>query len=113
MKISEVVSRLQLGVAAGNEQLGRDIDSGYVSDLLSNVMGHAGAGAVWVTMQAHQNIVAVASLTDLAAIIIADGIMPDPHTLAKAESEGIVILTTPLSGYEVVGRLYGLGITGP
>lgn len=110
MKISEIVSSLQLGVAAGSEQIGREIGSGYASDLLSNVMGHASSGTVWVTMQAHQNIVAVASLTDIAAVIIAGGVIPDQHTIAKAESEKVVILTTTLSSYEAVGRLYSLGI---
>ncbi|MGI6092092.1 MAG: serine kinase [Veillonellaceae bacterium] len=110
MQISQIVSELQLEIVAGHGRLNREISGGYVSDLLSNVMGRSCAGTVWVTMQAHQNVVAVAALLDLAAVIIAGGVTPDHQTVTKAQFENIVILTTTLSAYEVAGRLYGMGI---
>ncbi len=73
-------------------------------------MARANEGNIWITLQAHQNIVAVAALLNLAGIVIAGGIEPQEDTLLKAEEEGIPILTTPLSSFEVAGRLYALGI---
>jgi len=112
MNVRDVVASLPVTVATGQEVLNNPVTGGYASDLLSNVMGQATAGNIWVTMQGHQNIVAVASLAGLAAIVIAGGAEPAPETLKKADQEGIVILITSLSAFEVVGRLYQLGIRG-
>lgn len=108
MQVKDILFRLELEVVAGSNHLNREFSGGYVSDLLSNVMGNASPGSVWITLQAHQNIVAVASLVDLAAIIIAGGIKPDIKTVTKAESENVILMKTPLSAYEAVGRLYSM-----
>ncbi|MCX7971106.1 MAG: DRTGG domain-containing protein [Negativicutes bacterium] len=112
MTVGEVVKKLGLAVVAGQGGLDREATAGMAMDLLSNAMGQAIAGAVWVTQQVHQNIVAVASLEDLAAIVIAGGARPDPDTVQKADDEAIPLLTTPLSTFEVAGRLYQLGLRG-
>ncbi|CVK20378.1 DRTGG domain-containing protein [Sporomusa sphaeroides] len=112
MTVQEIADALSLTVVSGQSNLNKKISGGYTSDLLSNVMGQAQAGNVWVTMQGHQNIVAVALLVGLTAIIVAGGVEPDEDALRKASTEEIVILTTPLTAYEVVGRLYQLGIKG-
>ncbi len=112
MTIQEIAKVLPLKVISGQSNLEKEVNGGYVSDLLSNVMGQAHVGNLWVTMQGHQNIVAVALLAGLTGIIIAGGVEPDPEAVRKAASEEIVLLTTNLSAYEVVGRLYQLGITG-
>jgi len=83
-----------------------------VSDLLSHVMGQAKAGQAWITMQGHQNIVAVASLVGLGVVIVAGGIEPEEQTVVKANEQEVVICKTTLSAYEVAGRLYQLGISG-
>jgi hypothetical protein len=83
---------------------------GYAADLLSCVMAGAQRGGLWVTLQAHANVVAVAALLDLAAVIITEGNQPDPDTLARADEAGVTLLTTPLGTYEVVGRLWELGV---
>ncbi len=110
MRIEELLKQLPVTVAGDYFDPAVTVAGGYVSDLLSHVMGQAKAGNVWVTMQGHQNIAAVASLVGIAVIIIAGGIQPDTETLQKADQERIVILTTKLTAYEVVGRLYQLGI---
>lgn len=112
MTVGDLLKSLPLTVVAAEGELSKPVEGGYVSDLLSNVMGFARANSVWVTMQGHQNIVAVASLANLSAIIISGGALPEPDTIKKAESEGIVLLTTELPTFEVVGRLYGLGVKG-
>ncbi len=83
---------------------------GYASDLLSCVMAGAAHGNLWITLQAHNNIIAVAALLELSAILITEGAQPDPATIAKANEEGIILLSTPLKTYEVIGRLWKLGI---
>lgn len=112
MTIQEIVKVLPLKVISGQSNLEKEVNGGYVSDLLSNVMGQAHVGNLWVTMQGHQNIVAVALLAGLTGIIIAGGVEPEPEAVRKAAAEEIVILTTNLSAYEIVGRLYQLGVTG-
>jgi predicted transcriptional regulator len=75
-------------------------------------MANAKAGDLWVTLQTHQNIVAVASLKEIVGIIIIGGREPEKATLAKAEEEKVPILLTNLPAFEVVGRLYRMGISG-
>ena len=83
---------------------------GYAADLLSCVMSGAARHSIWVTLQAHGNIVAVASLLDLSAIIITEGAMPDEATLSKANEEGIILLSTSKPSFAVSGMLWELGI---
>jgi hypothetical protein len=112
MTLEEIRRQLQLEVRAAPGKLAVEVTGGYASDLLSCVMAGARAGYVWVTLQGHPNIVAVASLIDLAGVIITEGMNPDPGTIEKAEEEGVPILTTPLTTFTVVGRLFELGLLG-
>ncbi len=89
------------------------IKSGYTSDLLSCVMTGAEAEGIWVTLIANINIVAVASLLEIPAIIITENAQPDAATIARANQEGIVLLSTPVGSYQIVGRLWELGIKDP
>jgi hypothetical protein len=83
-----------------------------VSDLLSDVMANAKPGDIWVTLQIHQNIIAVATLKELAGIILIGGRQPEKQTLAKAEEEQVPLLLSDLPAFEVVGQLYQMGISG-
>lgn len=112
MTIDELITALPCVCVAGKAGGGSTVSGGYASDLLSNVMGQAREGNVWVTMQGHKNIVAVASLAGLAAIVLAGGVKPDQDTIEKATTEDIPLLLTDLSVFEFVGRLYMLGIKG-
>ncbi|NHB69777.1 DRTGG domain-containing protein [Perlabentimonas gracilis] len=106
MKVAEIVKSLNLKVYSGESGLLNNIDGGYVSDLLSDVMGHADAGNVWVTLQNHKNVMAIASLKEVAAIILVKGIKPEDDTAEQSNQEGIPILGTDMETYEIVGRLY-------
>ncbi|HUT15900.1 MAG TPA: DRTGG domain-containing protein [Anaerolineae bacterium] len=108
--MSEIVSRLSLSVQTADDRLDVEVTGGYASDLLSCVMGKARKGNVWVTLQSHPNIVAVAVLVELAGVIITEGMSPDPATLQKAAAEGVPILTTAHTTFAVVGQLAQLGI---
>ena len=108
MQLYELVRKLGLRVCCAEGSLGRDVRGGYVGDLLSDVMANSREGDIWITRQVHQNIVAVASLKDLAGIILIQGSEPTPDTAAKAGAEGIPILVTDLPAFEIVGRIYQL-----
>jgi hypothetical protein len=110
MKLNELSQQLALEVRTAKEKLDAEVTGGYASDLLSWVMAKAQAGNVWITIQAHPNIVAVASLISLSGIVIAEGVTPEPATLEKAEQEGIPILTTHLDMYAVAGKMFELGV---
>jgi nucleoside permease NupC len=110
LKVHEIAAQLQLDVLS-SANLFHPISGGYASDLLSCVMASAKAGNVWVTLQAHPNVVAVASLLDLAAVIITEGIVPDEETAHKAREEAVNVLTTRKDTYTVVSELAALGIT--
>jgi predicted transcriptional regulator len=112
VKLKEVVEKLGMKPLSAFSKLSAECSGGYVSDLLSDVMANAKAGDLWVTLQTHQNIVAVASLKEIAGIIIIGGREPEKATLTKAEEENIPILLAHLPAFEVVGRLYKMGITG-
>ena len=112
MTLREMIGKLELTVVAETGALDETVSGGYVSDLLSHVMGQAKAGQIWVTMQGHQNIVAVASLVGLAAVIVAGGVEPEEQTVVKARDQEVVLCKTNLSTYEVVGRLYNLEFQG-
>jgi len=112
MKLRDLVKEFGLEVKTGSGLLDREVASGYVSDLLSDVLAHADEGTLWVTLHIHQNIVAVASHKDLAGIILVQGRQPETDTIAKAEEEGIPVLVSSLSAFELVGRLYKAGLRG-
>jgi hypothetical protein len=110
VKLADLVSALDLDVRSARGKLGNEVAGGYASDLLSDVIAHGRQGDVWITLQVHQNVVAVASMKDLAGIVLVGGREPEEDTLRKAESEGIPIAVSNLSAFELVGRLYGLGL---
>ena len=83
---------------------------GYASDLLSCVMAGAPKKSIWVTLQAHGNIIAVASLLDLSAVIITEGAQPDQATIEKAREEQVILLSTEAPTFHVVGKLWELGL---
>lgn len=110
MNVIDLLPLFQHRVLAGEENLEQEVTGGYAADLLSNVMANALRGNVWVTMQGHQNIVAVAVLLGLAAIIVSGGTRVDEETVKKASQEKIPLIQTAVSTFEIVGRLYRAGV---
>jgi predicted transcriptional regulator len=108
MKITDIITGLNLKVISGHNGLSNEITGGYVSDLLSDVMGNAREGQIWITLQTHQNIIAVGSLKDLAAIIIVKGYLPETDTIEKSNIENIPVLSTDLDTFNITGRLFDL-----
>jgi serine kinase of HPr protein (carbohydrate metabolism regulator) len=108
MRVSEIVKELNLTVFGGESGLDHEIAGGYTSDLLSDVMGHADHGLVWITLQTHKNVMAVASLKELAAVILIKNNEPDADMLAQANEEGIPVLGTDLFAFDISGKLFNL-----
>ena len=108
MKVRELVDKLGLKVLSGENGLDREIDGCYVSDLLSDVMGNADAGNVWITLQTHKNVMAVASLKEMACVILVKNLTANEDTLSQSNEEEIPILQTSMETFEVAGRVYGL-----
>jgi hypothetical protein len=110
MQLEEIVHRLALDVQAAPDRLEVEVTGGYACDLLSYVMANGRAGDLWLTIQGHPNIVAVASLIGLAGIVVVEDAKVDAVTLEKAAQEGIPLMVTHESAYTIAGRLYELGV---
>jgi predicted transcriptional regulator len=108
MKITDIITKLDLRVLSGHNGLTNDVSGGYVSDLLSDVMGSAKEGDIWITLQTHQNIIAVGALKDISAIIIVKGFIPEKDTIEKSNIENIPLLSTELDTFNITGRLFEL-----
>jgi len=111
MNLQQIIEKLDLTVLTDS----RDFSSihpcgGYTSDLLSCVMAGAKGNYLWITLQSHLNIVAVAALLEVAAIVITENAQPDPSTIAKANEQGVVLLSSPKTTYEIDGKLWEMGI---
>ena len=83
----------------------REVEGGYAGDLLSWVMGRAKSGDAWITIMSNVNIVAVASLADVACIILAEGVTLDENVRATAEAKGINVFTSQKTAYELAAGL--------
>ena len=112
MKLTDIIEKLDLTIQTGADFLDREVKGGYVSDMLSDVLTNASQDDVWVTVQRHLNIIAIAGMKEIAAIIIVNGRQPDEETLDQANTEKLPVLGTDMKAFEVVGKLYQLGIRG-
>jgi hypothetical protein len=111
MELSLIIKELNLELfTQEDDALTKVPTGGYASDLLSCVMAGAKQGNIWVTLQSHVNIVAVAAVLDLCAIIITEGARPDSTTLEKAQQQSILLLGTQEPTYAIAGKLWELGI---
>jgi hypothetical protein len=106
MKLARIVRQLQLDVLTAEDKLDVAVESGYTSDLLSDVMANSKENDVWVTLQTHHNIIAVAKLKELAGIILVNNRQPQEETKKKAAEEGVPLLMTADSAFEISGKLY-------
>ncbi len=108
MKVKELVEKLNLKVLSGEKGLDREIDGCYISDLLSDVMGNAMEGNIWITLQTHKNVMAVASLKEMSCIILVKNLVPNDETIEQSNDEDLPILQTNLPTYEIAGLVYNL-----
>ena len=106
MNVTEFAKVLNAKVLSGEKNSKKQVGGLYICDLLSRVMSHASKDDAWITVHTHLNVVAVAVLTEVSCIIIPEGIAVETATLEKAGAEGIIIISTELSAYEISCRAY-------
>ena len=107
MTVKDIIEKLDLK-CLNEVNLDAEVEGAYASDLLSDVMGNARSGQVWITMQTHKNVTAIASLKDIPAVIIVRDGVPDPDMLEHAKEEDICLLVSKDATFQVCGKLYEL-----
>ena len=112
MVVRDLIELLDAKDMTPGTDKGTEVSCGYTCDLLSWVMAHGAAGMAWVTVQTHMNVIAVASLMEMAAVIIPEDIEMEAPSLEKAKDEEITVLQTPLTAYEICARLAAAGLPG-
>lgn len=114
MKVNQPIKLSSLLAAVKAEPLTGSGEAGlagcYISDLLSDVLANARPGVLWVTIQTHRNVVSVAAMKDIAAVLFTCGRKPEAAVIAEAARENIQVLITPLTTYETAGRLWEIGL---
>ncbi len=106
LRLSDLCTDLKLEHLTPTLSLDREVGSALVGDLLSDVLAAAKPGDVWVTVQRHQNVIAVARVTDLAAVVLARGVRPTEDVIAMAQEQGIVLLASQDPAFDVCGQMY-------
>lgn len=109
MKLQEFINSCDLEIIHAND-LSTEIDNGYAGDLLSDVMGHAPSASVWITVQSHMNIIAVASITGIRAIILCNGLEFEEATIEKAKQNNITLLSSKLDSFKTCQDLFRAGL---
>ena len=108
MQINELAALLEADILA--EGRDAEVTCGYSCDLLSLVMSRGRPGMAWVTVQTHLNVIAVASLGEMACVILPERFTMEPLILAKAREEGIAVLSSPKTAYAICGLMLEKGI---
>ncbi len=106
MKLKQLAQTLDFELLTNADYQDCDITGGYCGDLLSWVMGKASAGNVWITMMSNVNIVAVASLTEAACILLSEDTLPEQEVLDKANEQGIVIFRSSKTSYQLAAEVF-------
>jgi serine kinase of HPr protein (carbohydrate metabolism regulator) len=110
MKVADLVKGLDLKIISGSNLLDREVLGGCVGDLLSVIMGKAKEGNVWVTVQGHINIIAVATLVDVSCVIVSEGFDIEEDAIQKAIEEEVILLSSPKTSFELCSELGKLGL---
>ncbi len=106
MQLKKIIDEFNLELVTGEAQ-GKEIITGYTSDLLSEVMS-MGTADIWITVQSHSNIVAVATITGVKAIVLVNGRDYSKDTLDKAKQEGICLLKSKENAFVLTGKIYAM-----
>ncbi|MBD3377165.1 serine kinase [candidate division KSB1 bacterium] len=112
MKLEELCEKLQLRVITDQPDLDKEVTFACCSDILSDVMTKSCKGCLWITNLAHENVLAISFFRELAGVILAGGLVPQQEVVDKANEKNLLLLSTPLSAFEICGRLYQMGIRG-
>ena len=108
MKLKDIVAALGLKVFNGGANPEQEVCGCHVTDVMSDALKSVSEGMLWVTIQAHRNTIAIASLRGVAAVVFSNGIVPRKDIIECAAAEGIALLGTEASTFEIAGRIYNL-----
>lgn len=108
MTVKELTEKKVFRLINEGSNLNQEITAPYCCDLLSVAMGKAPQGAAWVTVMANVNTLAVAALTEVSCIILAEGVLPDEQTGNKAKEQGITLLASEEPVFETSLRIHSL-----
>ena len=111
MNVAELLPLLDAQARTGGAGLKQPVTGGHVCDLLSRVLARGQAGDVWITVQTHMNVVAVAVLRGIRCVIVPEDIPVPDDVAAKAAEEGIAMLSSPLTAFEICARLREAGLS--
>lgn len=110
MQVRDIVKTLNLKVFSGEDKLDCEITGGCISDILSDVMAQSKKGMLWVTNQTHENVLAVTFFKSLAGVVLPNGLFLEEDAARKAKEKNILVLLTDMTAFEIVGKLYELGV---
>lgn len=108
MNVKEIAEQLNLKVVSGASGLSNIISGGYTSDLMSDVIANAENGNIWITLQTHKNVMAIASLKDLAAVIVVNNQQPEDDMISQSNEEGIPVLVANEATFTISGKVFNL-----
>ena len=106
MTVNELCKKL--GLTMQTEGSDRDVDSCYISDLLSRVLGGCSSGDVWITVQTSVNMIAVAMMADASCVILPEGLTAPDNVAGKAAEEGLSIFTSSDDAFTLALKIAAL-----
>lgn len=110
MTIRELVERTGWKAVTAEGDFDREASGVYCGDLLSWVMGKGQPDQVWITVQSHMNVIAVAVLREFSCVILAEGAVFPEEAITRAVSEDLVLIESDLPVFETAKKLIELGI---
>lgn len=109
MILKDISKELQLETI-NESDLNKKVNGCYIGDLLSNVMARAKKGELWITIQGHQNVIAVALLTEVSAVIVCEDMEIDENTIKRANDKNVNLFRSKLSAYNLAKKLVNIGV---
>ena len=106
MTVNKLAEELGLTRLSGDSD--RNVESCYISDLLSRVLGGCESGDIWITVQSSLNMVAVAVMTDASCVILPEGLTAPDNVVEKANEEGLTIFSSEETAYSLAIKIANL-----
>lgn len=106
MTVEELIEKQEFKMVVEGEELSREVTGIFCCDLLSIAMGRAPSDSAWVTVMGNVNTIAVATLADVACVILAEGALPDDMCRARAKQQGVTVLATEEPIFEAALKVH-------
>ncbi len=110
MTVKELIEKTNWECLSGNDILNKEITGCFSGDLLSWVMGNGEKGQLWITVLTHLNVIAVAVLNEFSCVVVAQNAEVEDQVIERAKSEGVILLRTGLSAFEISRKCVELNL---